>query len=100
MWWVWVLGVLVIVAAGFAATAVPRLRSARLRRRMAWSAARAAIDIASVSRDASQSRVIEAERLLDQAVNLAAHRGGHRAAEQAERLAGHADRLWRGDARR
>ncbi|NBH12232.1 hypothetical protein GTY80_54460, partial [Amycolatopsis sp. SID8362] len=43
-WVVWVLAAVVIAVAGFGAVAVPRWRERDERRRVAWSAARAAID--------------------------------------------------------
>src|SRR5690349_18403312 len=95
MWWPWLLGAVILIAAGLAAAALPRLRAADLRRRAAWSAARSAIDTAAISRDASAGRVGEAEDLLSRAEALAAHRGGVRAAEEAGRLAARADLMWR-----
>ena len=94
-WWVWLVGVLVLFAAGGAATLLPRLRVAGVERRTAWSAAHAAIDTASVSRDAASGTVPEAEQLLARAEAVAARRGGRAAAETAAGYARRADRLWR-----
>ena len=94
-WWVWVVGVMVLFAAGAAATLVPRLRVAGVERRTAWSDAHAAIGTASVSRDAAPGAVPEAERLLARAEAVAARRGGRPAAETAAGYARQADRLWR-----
>jgi hypothetical protein len=93
-WVLWVVGVVALVAAGFAVTYLPRARVRGLRRRTAWSAARAAIDSASVSRDAAPD-VPEADELLTRAELLAAHRGGVAAAEEAADCAARADRLYR-----
>ncbi|GAA0726545.1 hypothetical protein Drose_12025 [Dactylosporangium roseum] len=94
-WPVWLIGSILVVAAGFAAAFVPR-RHARARdRRIAWSGARAAIDVATVSRDAAGTRVAEAEELLARAEAIAAGRGGRAAARTATGYARAADRLWR-----
>ncbi|MBK1783589.1 DUF6403 family protein [Prauserella cavernicola] len=98
-WLIWLVGGVVLVAAGVASTLLPRLRARDLRRRTAWSTARAAIDSASVSRDACQDQVAEAEQLLARAESIAADRGGAGAADEAAALAERADRLWR-EARR
>ena len=95
MIWVWVAGVVLLVAAGFAAAYLPRMRARALRRRTAWSAARAAIASATISRDAAPDDVVEAEDLLAHAELLAANGGGVAAAEEAEDCAERADRLWR-----
>jgi len=94
-WPVWLIGAVLLVGAGFAAVAVPRLRAERLHRRTAWSAARAAIDTAGVSRDACPVEVAEAEHLLTRAELIAARRGGRAAAETATGYAERADSLWR-----
>ncbi|WP_341771695.1 DUF6403 family protein [Actinophytocola oryzae] len=75
---------------------MPWARDRGLRRRTAWSAARAAIESASVSRDAVGGELPGAEELLARAVLLAAHRGGVAAAEEAADCASRADALWRG----
>jgi hypothetical protein len=98
-WLVWVLGAVVIAATGFGVVALPRLRELDLRRRTAWSAARAAIDSASVSRDAAAAPLPEAEQLLTRAEALAGAHGGERAAQAAEEHARRADALWRAAAR-
>ncbi|MEU0792490.1 DUF6403 family protein [Amycolatopsis sp. NPDC005961] len=98
-WVVWVLAAVVIVVAGFAAVAVPRWRERDVRRRTAWSAARAAIDTAAVSRDAAAGPQPEAEELLTRAETIAAAHGGERAARTAEDHARRADALWRAAAR-
>jgi hypothetical protein len=92
---VWVSGVVLLVAAGFAAAFLPRLRDRNLRRRTAWSAAHAAIDSATISRDATQHDLPQAVDLLARAESLAAARGGVAAAEEATDCAARADQLWR-----
>lgn len=94
-WLPLVLGVLLLAAAGFAATYLPRARAQDLRRRTAWSAARAAIDSATISRDAAPHDVPRADELLSRAESLAAGTGGLRAAEEAADCATRADRLYR-----
>lgn len=95
MIWLWVVGTVLLVAAGFGVTYLPRARSRALRRRTAWSAARAAIDSAAISRDAAPHDVPEAEDLFARAELLAAGRGGEGAAEEAADCAERADLLWR-----
>lgn len=97
--WVWVAGAVLLVAAGFAAAYLPRTRARTLRRRTAWSAARAAIASAAISRDAAPDDVAEAEDLFAHAELLAANGGGLAAAEEAADCAERADRLWREAAR-
>ena len=99
MIWVWIVGAVLLVAAGFAAMYLPRARARALRQRTAWSAARAAIDSAAVSRDAAPGDVPEAEDLFARAELLAANGGGVAAAEEAGDCAERADRLWREAAR-
>lgn len=94
-WLTWLIAAAVLVAAGFLVVALPRWRAHDMRRRTAWSAARAAIESASVSRDAAAGRHDEAEQLLTRAESIAAHRGGTRAARSAQRFAEQADALWR-----
>ncbi|WP_328455713.1 MULTISPECIES: DUF6403 family protein [unclassified Amycolatopsis] len=98
-WVVWVLAAVLVVAAGSGVVAVPRLRERDLRRRTAWSAARAAIDSAGVSRDAATDPQPEAEQLLARAETIAAAQGGPRAARAARDHARRADALWRAAAR-
>ncbi|MFI7546925.1 DUF6403 family protein [Actinoplanes sp. NPDC049599] len=98
-WPIWVVGVGLLVGAGFAAVAVPRWRAGELHRRTAWSAARAAIGTAAVSRDACPVPVAEADQLLARAELIAAGRGGHAAARTAAGYARRADDLWRAAAR-
>lgn len=98
MIWVWVVGVVLLVAAGFAATFLPRMRARALRQRTAWSVARAAITSAAVSRDAAAD-VPAAEELFARAELLAANGGGVAAAEVAAGCAERADLLWREAAR-
>ncbi|AGZ44293.1 hypothetical protein AFR_30165 [Actinoplanes friuliensis DSM 7358] len=98
-WVVWAVGAGVLVAAGFAAVVVPRLRAGALSRRTGWSGARAAIGTASVSRDACPVTVTEAEQLLSRAELIVAGRGGSAAARTAAECARQADRLWREAAR-
>jgi hypothetical protein len=93
--WVWVVGVALLVAAGFAATFVPRARSRDRGRRTAWSAARAAIDSAAISRDAVLRDVPAAAELFTRAELLAAGGGGTAAAREAADCAERADRMWR-----
>ncbi|WP_459709968.1 DUF6403 family protein [Actinophytocola sp. KF-1] len=95
MIWVWVVGVVLIVAAGFAVAYLPRVRARSLSTRTAWSAARAAIDSAAISRDAAPADVPEADDLFARAELLAAGRGGVTAAQEATDCAERADRLWR-----
>lgn len=94
-WMVWVAGAVVLVGAGFGAAYLPRRRGLDLRRRTAWSAARAAVDSAVVSRDATTRDVPEADDLLARAELLVAGHGGPRAATEAAGCAERADRLWR-----
>ncbi|WDZ83534.1 DUF6403 family protein [Micromonospora cathayae] len=92
---IWVGGGVLLVAAGFVTTLTPRWRARQRERRTAWSGARAAIDSATVSRDAAVRPVPEAERLLTRAELIAAGRGGSDAARTAAEHAARADRLWR-----
>lgn len=94
-WLIWVSGAVLLVAAGFGAAYLPRVRQRDLRRRTAWSAARAAVDSASVSRDATPHEVAEADELFARAELLVAARGGADAAGEATDCAARADRLWR-----
>lgn len=94
-WLIWPIGGILLLAAGFGAALLPRLRERELRRRTAWSTARAAIESASVSRDAAPGTVDEAERLLTRAELLAGEHGGTAAADSAAEYARQADRLWR-----
>ena len=95
MIWLWVVGVVLLVAAGFGAVYLPRTRSRSLRRRTAWSAARAAITSATISRDAAPHDVARADELLARAESLT---GGLAAAQEAADCATEADRLYREDA--
>ncbi|WP_328343975.1 DUF6403 family protein [Micromonospora sp. NBC_00421] len=92
----WLVGAVLLVGAGIATTLLPRRRVRAEQRRTAWSAARAAIDSAAVSRDAAPVPVPEAERLFARAESLAGGRGGTDAARAAAEHARRADRLWRG----
>jgi hypothetical protein len=94
-WLVWPIGGALIVAAGFAVVVVPRFRARERERLVAWSAARAAIESAAISRDAARGEVAEAERLLARAEALVADRGGTDAARTAVDCAERADALWR-----
>jgi len=94
-WPIWAVGVVLLAGAGFAAVVVPRWRAGEVHRRVAWSAARAAIGTATVSRDACPLPVAEAEQLLARAELIAARRGGRAAAQTAADHAQRADRLWR-----
>lgn len=93
-WVLWVVGVVLLVAAGFVVTYLPRARTRSLRHRTAWSAAHAAIDSATISRDAAPDRP-EADEFLTRAQLLAAHRGGVAAAKEAADCATEADRRYR-----
>ncbi|MBB4905185.1 DUF6403 family protein [Actinophytocola algeriensis] len=95
MIWVWVVGIVLLVVAGFAAAYLPRARARALRQRTAWSAARAAIASAAISRDAVPDDVPEAGDLFARAELLVANGGGVAAAEEAADCAERADRLWR-----
>ena len=94
-WLIWLVGAAVLLAAGFGVAFVPWWRAHDVRKRTAWSRARAAVDSASVSRDACRASVLEAERLFARAEAIAADRGGVRAAGMVADLAERADRLWR-----
>lgn len=94
-WLIWLTGAAVLVAAGFGAAYLPRLRARDLRRRTAWSAARAAVDSAAISRDAARRPVPAADELYTRAELLVAGGGGVDAAAEAEGCAVRADRLWR-----
>lgn len=94
-WVLWVLGVLLLVAVGFGVAYLPRARARSLRRRTAWSAARAAIVSATISRDAAPRDVARADELLARAESLAADAGGPGAAAEAADCATRADRLYR-----
>ncbi|TBL26676.1 hypothetical protein EYA84_31120, partial [Verrucosispora sp. SN26_14.1] len=72
----WLTGGVLLLGAGLLTTLLPRLRSRRQDRLVAWSTARAAIDSATVSRDAAGTRLPEADGLLARAELLAADRGG------------------------
>src|SRR5687767_12340703 len=98
-WWVWVVGAVLLIGAGFLAVVLPRRRSGALERRTARSGARAAIDTAAVSRDACPVPVAEADELLNRAELILAGRGGHAAARTAAECAQQADRLWRAASR-
>ncbi|WP_149360052.1 DUF6403 family protein [Lolliginicoccus suaedae] len=91
----WVAGAALLVAAGFGAAYAPRARARALRRRTAWSAARAAVEGAAISRDAAAQPVAEAEALFHRAELLVAADGGITAASEAEQCAVRADLLWR-----
>jgi uncharacterized protein DUF6403 len=94
-WLVWVVGALVLVATGFAAAYLPRVRARATSGRTAWSAAHAAIDSATVSRDAAPRALPHADELLTRAELLAASGRGAAAAEEATDCATRADRLYR-----
>lgn len=94
MWLVWVIGVVVLVVAGMSSVMLARNRSRRAGRAVAVSRARAAIESAQVSRDASSRDVPAADELLDRATLMLADDAGVDAADQAAALAGKADLLW------
>jgi hypothetical protein len=94
-WLPWVLGVVLLAAAGFLAAYLPRLRARGLRDRTALAGARAALDSAAISRDAAPRPVAAADELFARAELLVAGRPGVTAAEEAAELAERADRLWR-----
>jgi Family of unknown function (DUF6403) len=93
-WLIWLIAAVVLLASGFVGAFLPWRRAQELRKRSAWSRARAAIDSASVSRDACLVTVPDAERLLARAESIAADRGGAKAAGMVSDCAAHADRLW------
>ncbi len=97
-WLPWVLGVVILVAAGFGAVYLPRRRARGLDERTAWADARAALDSAAISRDAAPLEVPVADDLYTRAELLIAGRGSVLAAGEATALAEKADRLWRGAA--
>jgi Family of unknown function (DUF6403) len=94
-WPVWLIGGVVLVAAGCAAAVLPRWRARAGTRQAAWTVARSAMESAAISRDAATAPVVEAEQLLARAQTLAAARGGRSAAEAAAGYARRADELWR-----
>jgi hypothetical protein len=94
-WLVWVVGAAVLVGAGFGAAYLPRTRARAQQVRVAWSNARAAVDSAAISRDATRHTVPRAEELFTRAELLVAHGGGVNAATEAAHCASRADRLWR-----
>jgi hypothetical protein len=94
-WLPWVSGAVLLVLAGFGVAYLPRMRSRAAHTRAAWSAARAAIDSAAISRDAAPHDVPAADDLLSRAESLAAGRGGAAAADEAADCAERADRMWR-----
>lgn len=94
-WYIWPVGVVILGIAGFLTTLLPRRRAQAAASRIAWSAARAAIETAGVSRDAAPVAVPEAEQLLMRAELLTARHGGPDAASAAADCARRADQLWR-----
>lgn len=98
-WLVWVLAAVVLAAAGYAVVALPRRRERRAQLRTAWTAAHAALERASISRDAVSGELPEAEQLLARATALAAEGGGAHAAEAVREQARRADKLWQEAAR-
>ena len=97
-WFIWPAGVLLLLGAGFAVGLLPALRHHRARRVGAWTAARAAMESAAISRDAAAEPVPAAEELLHRAELIIASGGGEPAAATATEYARRADRMWRGDA--
>lgn len=93
-WLPWVLGVVVLAAAGFGAAYLPRQRAGDRQQRTAWAAARAALDSAAISRDATQHDLAAANDLYARAELLIAGQGGVAAAEEATDCAERADRMW------
>lgn len=98
-WMIWLAGSVLLVASGVLSVMFPRYRLRAQLRQAAWSAARAAITVAEISRDAASGRSSEAEQLLAEAEAIAAAGGGRGAARAAARYARRADRLWRAVAR-
>jgi uncharacterized protein DUF6403 len=94
-WVIWLVGIVVLVGAGFAVTFVPQARRQRERGDEAWAAARSAIETAAIRRDACAAAVPEADDLLARAEAIAAEGGGSGAAQRAEADARRAGRLWR-----
>ncbi len=93
-WPIWLIGCIVLLGAGFATALIPRYRARTYTQKNAWSAAHAAIDSATISRDASTIRIPEAEQLLSRAEGISAARGGRDAARTATEYAERANRLW------
>ncbi|MGA3486531.1 DUF6403 family protein [Micromonosporaceae bacterium DT55] len=96
-WLIWPAGLLLLLGAGFAAGLLPALRTRQARRAAAWTAARAAVESAAISRDAAPEPVPAAEELLHRAELIVAAGGGPSAAATAAEQARRADRMWRGD---
>jgi hypothetical protein len=94
-WPVWLIGCVVLLVAGLATALVPRWRARKQVREAGWLAAHAAIDSATVSRDAATTRSVEAEQMLARAEAISSGRGGRAAAHEAASLARRADQLWR-----
>ena len=93
-WLVWLIGCVVLLVAGLATALVPRRRAREQTLEGAWLAAHAAIDSATVSRDAATTRSVDAEQLLARAEAISSGRGGRAAAREAAALARRADHLW------
>lgn len=94
-WLVWVIGVALLLAAGFVTAFVPRWRARAHARAVAWATVRVAIESARVSRDTAAVPVTKAEHLLARAEAIAANRGGLSAATAAAGYAQRARDLWR-----
>ncbi|GGL19597.1 DUF6403 family protein [Mangrovihabitans endophyticus] len=94
-WLIWPAGVVALFAAGYTAARLPRLRAEREHRRAAWSAARAAIAVARISRDAAATPQTQADQLLGRAEAATATGGGAATARAAADWAARADGLWR-----
>ena len=94
-WLIWVIGVPLLLLAGFATSYVGRRRARMLHQRSAWAAADAALAAARISRDASEDTIGAADDLLTRAELIAADGGGPDDARIAEELAARADLLWR-----
>lgn len=95
-WVIWVAAVVVLLLAGYLATA--RSRAARRRRELAteMSRARRAIALAEASRDAHSGRLADADVMLAEATGLLSDNDDPATATRARELAEQADALWRG----
>ncbi|MHA6792383.1 DUF6403 family protein [Pseudonocardia bannensis] len=94
-WLIWAAAGVVILAAGVGVALVPGLRARASDREAAWLTARAAIESATVSREACADQPDGAAEALARAEAIVAHGGGVRAARAAAEHARRADRLWR-----
>lgn len=94
-WKGWLVGIVILVAAGFLLEYQRRRRPARTSRAEAESLAAAAISAAQISKDAAPQPDEEAAELLRRAELLLADSTGPQAARTATELARQADQRWR-----